>query len=291
MIVIALAPTRPTHRGGLKGLASVLSVAVALFASVVGAADTQDVKSGKGWRYRVVAENLPEVDDLDVGSDASLYATQVLAGGKGRVIRLRNGQPEVVIGGLEHPGGILLHGRYVYVTEQVNEGRVIKLHLGDGRRRVFEGLRNPEHLALLPDGDILVTEDILNGRITRLSGNGATEVITSGLNGLEGLAVARDGTVFIGESNIGRVLAYKNGVINVVVDDLVAPGQIECTPDGALWITENAESGRLLRLKDDSFETVLSGLSDPRGIALAETGAVYVAERGRGRILVVEPKP
>jgi outer membrane protein assembly factor BamB len=268
-----------------------LSLVVVLFVPVVGMADTSGVQSGKGWRYRVVADNLLEVDDLGVGSDGSVYASQVLAGGKGRVIRLRNGQPDAVISGLEHPGGILLKGRHLYLTEQVNEGRVIKLHLDDGRPRVFEGLRNPEHLALLPDGDILVTEDILNGRITRLSASGATEVVTSGFNGVEGLAIARDGTIFIGESNTGRVLAYKNGGISVVVDDLNAPGQIECAPDGALWITERAESGRLLRLKDDTLETVLNGLSDPRGIALGGNGAVYVAERGRSRILIVEPKP
>ncbi len=291
MTVLPLAPARPIRRGGYKGLASVLSLVVTLFVPVVGAVDTSGVQSGKGWRYRVVADNLPEVDDLAVGSDGSLYATQVLAGGKGRVIRLHHGQPEVVIDGLERPGGILLKGRQLYVTEQVNDGRIVKLNLGDGRRHVFEGLRNPEHLALLPDGDLVVTEDVLNGRLTRVSANGTTEVIASGFNGVEGLAVARDGTIFIGETGTGRVLAYKEGALNVVVDDLDAPGQIEWVPDGALWITEDSRSGRLLRLKDGVLETVLSGLISPQGISLAENGAVFVAERGRGRILMVETKP
>ncbi len=263
-----------------------------LFLSFAALADTQGVQAGKSWRYRVAIEKLPEVDDLSIGSDGSVYATQTLADGKGRVIRLRSGGHfDVIIGGLEHPGGILVKENYLYVTEQVNEGHVIRVRLGNGKRRVYEGLHHPEHIAKLPDGDLVVTEDILNGRLTRLSANGAIEVITSGFNGAQGLSVAHDGTIFIGETGTGRVLSYINGVLNVVVDDLEAPGQIECAPDGALWVTEDSKSGRLLRLKNGVLETVLSGLANPQGIALGENGMVFVAEKGRSRVLIVEPKP
>ena len=46
----------------------------------------------------------------------------------------------------------------------------------------------------------------------------------------------------------------------------------------------------LLRLKDGVLETVLTGLSSPQGIA-ERNGVVFVAERGRNRILIVEPTP
>ncbi|HYM48452.1 MAG TPA: hypothetical protein VES91_08210, partial [Burkholderiaceae bacterium] len=94
-----------------------------------------------------------------------------------------------------------------------------------------------------------------------------------------------------GESGTGRVRAFKDGVLDVVIDDLDELGQIQAALDGTLWISEQGSLGRLLRLKDGALETVLSGLKDPRGIALMENGAVLVAEQGRARILLVEPRP
>lgn len=282
---------RPLAFGRVGGLASALSLFMAFFVPLVSAAETPTVQPGKGWRYRVAIEKLPDVDDLSIGPDGVVYATQELADSKGRVIRLRNGQAEVVLDGLERPGGIYVKRQGLYVSEQLPEGRVIKFSFKDGHRRVSEGLRNPEHINALPEGDIVVTEDNLYGRLIRLSGNGTNEVITSGFNDVNGLSVARDGTIYIGESGTGRVLSFSNGVLNVVVDDLDALGQIDCASDGTIWITENSESGRLLRFKDGVLETVLSGLSNPQGVAAHESGAVFIAERGRSRILMAEPKP
>jgi len=282
--------TRPS-----VNLVSALSFVLVLFLPTVCHSEKQVPSSaphpGKGWRYRVVAEKLPEVDDLAVGADGSLYATQHPADAKGRVVRVRNGRIDTIVDELDQPGGVLVIGHHLYVTEKINEGRLIKLNLKDGHRRVYGGLNNPEHIAWLSGSDVLVSEDVLSGRVTRVSRDGATEVIASGFNSIEGLSVARDGTIFIGESGTGRVLTFKDGVLNVVVDDLDSLGQIECAADGSVWITEDSSSGRLLRLKDGVLETVMSGLVSPQGIALGENGAVFVVEGGRSRILNVEPKP
>jgi len=37
--------------------------------------------------------------------------------------------------------------------------------------------------------------------------------------------------------------------------------------------------------------TIVSGLASPQGLGLSDNGAVFVAERGRKRILRVEPAP
>ncbi len=287
----ALASARPIRARGYNGIALALSIVLALFVPAVGEAGSpQTVQPGKSWRFRVFTEKLTAVDDLATGRDGRVYATQALDG-DGRVVRLREGYVEVVVRGLEHPRGVAVRKNSLYVTEQVNEGSVIEVNLTDGKRRVFEGLHSPEHIALLPDGELAVTENGVNGRLVRLLANGTVEVITAGINNPEGLSVGSDGTIFVGESGTGRILAWKHGVLDVAIDDIDEPGQIEAAPDGALWITERANPGRLLRFKDGALETVLSGLIDPRGIALTENGAVLVAEQGRGRVLMVEPKP
>ena len=114
------------------------------------------------------------------------------------------------------------------------------------------------------------------------------ETIIAGLNRPEGIAVAKDGTIYVAETGTGRVLAYKNGVLNTLVDDLDEPDQVEIAPDGALWIAEDAKPGRLLRFKDGILETVMSGLLAPQGMAFGAKGMVYVAEQGRHRILLLQ---
>ncbi len=145
---------------------------------------------------------------------------------------------------------------------------------------------------MLSDGDLVVSEDNINGRLLRVRRDGAkaVEVILGGLNRPEGLVVKPDGAVIFAETATGRVLSYKNGEVNVVVDDLDEPDQVEIAPDGSLWITEDTRDGRLLRLKEGALETVLSGLRSPQGMAFGSDGSVWLAERGHRRVLVIQAK-
>lgn len=248
------------------------------------------VTAAKGWRFRVRHENLPAVDNLAVAHDGSLYATRELARGEGEVVRLTERGTSVLLGGLNRPDGLFLQGRrWLYVTEEVPEGRVIELDLTTGKQREVVRLNNPEGIVALANGELLVAEDRVNGRIVRVLRNGVVEVVTSGLNRPEGLAVMRDGTLVYAETATGRVIAWREGEMKVLVEDLDEPDQVRIAPDGALWITEDAEPGRLLRFKNGSVETVLSGLLAPQGIAFTARGEILVAEQRRGRILAVTP--
>jgi len=132
----------------------------------------------------------------------------------------------------------------------------------------------------------------VNGRLLRVRryGDRAVEVLLGGLNRPEGLVLSQDGEVIFAEAGTGRVLAFKNGKLSVVLHDLDEPDQIEIAPDGALWITEDVSNGRLLRFKDGALETVLSGLHSPQGIAFGADGVIWLAEQGRQRILLIRRK-
>jgi len=245
--------------------------------------------AGTGWQYRVAARDLPDVDNPVVARDGSLYATQELPPGLAKVIQLRKGEVRTVLAGLDRADGLLLHGRFLYITEETASGRVLEFDLSSNKMRVLATLNHPEGIDMLPDGNLVVSEDTINGRLLRVHRNGhkAVEVIVGGLSRPEGLVVRSDGAVIFAETETGRVLSYKDGEVNVVVDDLDEPDQVEIAPDGALWITEDVSDGRLLRLKDGSLEVVLSGLRNPRGMAFGADGTVWLAEQGRQRILAI----
>ena len=273
----------------LCGLAAaVIAISAAGSESVTPA----EVVAEAGWKYRVVTQNLPGIDNLVMAPDGSLYATQELPNGAGKVIRLRRGEVTVVASGFSRPDGLLIRGKFLFITEEIPEGRVLELDLASKKQRVLATLHNPEGIDTLPDGDLVVSEDSINGRLLRVRRDGAkpVEVMLGGLNRPEGLVARPDGAVIFAETATGRVLSYKSGEVNVVVDDLDEPDQVEIAPDGSLWITEDTRDGRLLRLKDGALETVLSGLRSPQGMAFGSDGSVWLAERGRQRLLVIHGK-
>ena len=265
--------------------AAVIAVSAAGSESVTPA----EVVAEAGWKYRVVTQNLPGIDNLVMAPDGSLYATQELPNGAGKVIRLRRGEVTMVASGFSRPDGLLLRGKFLFITEEISEGRVLEFDLASKKQRVLATLHNPEGIDTLPDGDLVVSEDSINGRLLRVRRDGAkpVEVMLGGLNRPEGLVARPDGAVIFAETATGRVLSYKSGEVNVVVDDLDEPDQVEIAPDGSLWITEDTRDGRLLRLKDGALETVLSGLRSPQGMAFGSDGSVWLAERGRQRLLVI----
>jgi sugar lactone lactonase YvrE len=245
------------------------------------------VVAAKGWRFQVLHAHLSGVDNLVQATDGTLYASRELAQGQGLVVRIRDGRVETLISNLNRPDGLHLQGRWLYVTEEVADGRVLEYDLCSGKQRELTTLHNPEGIVMLPDGDLAVNEDSINGRLVRVLRNGVVEVITSGLNRPEGLAVTDDGTLIIAETGTGRVLAWRHGEMSVLVEDLEEPDQVEVGPDGAIWITEDMQPGRLLRYQDWTLEVILTGLWAPQGMTITGPNSLLLAEQGRGRILQV----
>jgi sugar lactone lactonase YvrE len=282
------------NRNSPFALPVILAVAMLAFSPLspgagTGSSTPTGLVAGTGWTYRVTTRDLPDVDNLVVARDGSLYATQELPPGLAKVIQLRKGEVRPVIAGLNRADGLLLHGKFLYITEETAGGRVLEYDLSTNKMRVLATLNHPEGIDMLPDGDLVVSEDAINGRLLRIhrTGRKAVEVIVGGLNRPQGLVVRPDGALVFAETETGRVLSYKDGKVNVVVDDLDEPDQVEIAPDGALWITEDVSDGRLLRLKDGALEVVLSGLRNPRGMAFGADGTVWLAEQGRQRILTI----
>ena len=238
------------------------------------------------WEYEVFTSGLSKVDNIVIAPDRSLYVSLELPDGQGQVMQLQRGKRNVVLKGLRRPDGLTLSSTSLFVTEEVERGRIVKLDLESLESELVARLNKPEGIKRLPDGSLIVAEDsTTEGRLVTVTMSGQVDLFVDGLSKPEGVALGRDGSVYVAESEKGRILSVSPWGIRTVVKGLNSPDQIAIAPDGAIWITEDEEAGRVLRFFEGKLETVLAGMSKPQGIAIDDAGWIYIAEQGRDRIV------
>lgn len=246
-----------------------------------------NIDLAKGLRWQIFQAGLSQVDNLALSPKGKLFATLELNHGKGKLISIYDGKVTVLLHGLYRPDGLVLSRGKLYITEEIKQGRVLSYNLVTQKSRTLVRLDKPEGIAVLPDGSLLITEDKRDGRLLRLSLARQLTELVGGLSRPEGIRLGADGTVYIAETSSGRVLAYKDGKINIVADKLNEPDQLATDKNGVLWIAEDANPGRILRVRNGKTETMISGLASPQGMVFDSRGRLYVAEQGRNRILLI----
>lgn len=245
-----------------------------------------DPTASPGWASQIFMPDLYHVDNVVIDDRGDMYAT-IESQSQGRIVRLDGGKPVTVLAGLHRPDGLAIKFPYLYITEEMDNGRVTRLDLTSLSKTILTNLGGPEGIDFLRDGSLIIAEDH-GGRVMRVTMAGESQVIVDRLSVPEGLAVSSDGTVFIAETDTGRILALSDQGITTVLEGLNFPDQVEIAADGALWISEDAKPGRLLRYESGHLEVVMTGLMSPQGIAFGKNGEVYVSEQDRNRILVLK---
>jgi sugar lactone lactonase YvrE len=240
----------------------------------------------------VVAGGIPLADGLAVDPSGALLASEEYRGGGVRRVDPVSGYSSHIVRDLADPDNLLvLHGE-IYVTEEDDQGRIIKI---DSQRNVTafaSGLTGPEGLDVGPDGWIYVAEHANPGHVYRFALDGRRETLGQVTNG-EGLRVLEDGSVVVAETSLGRVSRLMpDGSRLIVAEGLDAPDGIAYDAGaGRLLVTEDAAPGRLLEIDLDSGEigVVATGLHSPQTMLLEDDGAILVAEQGEDRILRLRP--
>jgi len=271
-------PSKPAILSCLIALPFIVAVAASLN---TGAPETHGDQ-----RYEVFASGLGKIDGIVMAPDQSFYVSLETPGGRGQVIRIKDGERTVVLGDLRRADGLALMPGSLLITEEIERGRVLRLDLQSLERQLVARLSNPQDITRLADGSIVVAENsATDGRLVTVTMNGQVDMLVDGLSRPDGFAVGPDGTLYVAERENGRILSISPWGIRTVVKDLDSPDQLTIAPDGALWITENQEAGRVLRFLDGRLDTVLSDVNKPQGIAVDGDGWIYVAEQGRDRII------
>ncbi|RMF82374.1 MAG: hypothetical protein D6737_02095 [Chloroflexi bacterium] len=122
----------------------------------------------------------------------------------------------------------------------------------------------------------------------------------------EGLAIDKDGNLFVAEAIGGIRRVSPEGVVSTIIqdDEVALPSKLAFDSEGNLYITESGRN-RIIRVDQSGRITVVAGTGEmglddgdaeqaqfflPLGIAVDESGTIYVADSGNNRIRWVSPQ-
>lgn len=279
-----------------------------------------------GGAPRVILENVPMPNAMEVGPDGKLYFPVMGANEIWRVA-LEGGQPEVVARDLGVPDSVKFDRDGYIVSTQVASGEVLRINPATGERTVLASIApGLDNLSFV--GDRLFVSSI-SGQVNEvLAGGKLRSVIPDGMQWPLGLAVSDDGSLFIADGGFTYILVpggeprvvgmlfslgfpgYTRGVASAGGGEFVvttANGQIarwrpaeqhsEVLADGferlygvalagATVFAADAGTGRLVSVRAGEVTTLARDLKEPMGVALAGSD-ILVAEAAAGRVVKV----
>lgn len=166
-----------------SSLGHVTDVAVGPGGVVYAIASERVVRIDRRGRATVVAR-IPGAIGLALGRDA-VYVTDVK---KGRLLRVRSGQTEVIARGFPEPlvGVAVSPTGSVFVSSGSGNGRVESIATDGSRRLVFEGVALAAFITVAPDGTLLVVDHVRHeqssppGKLLRVCLDGTVRTLSEG---------------------------------------------------------------------------------------------------------------
>jgi sugar lactone lactonase YvrE len=244
-----------------------------------------------GGAPRVLLENLPLPNAMEVGPDGKLYFP-VLGTNEICRVDLAGGASERVVGELGGPTSVKFDAQGRIVSTQVGSGQVLRIDPRSGERTVLASLPpGIDNLTFV--GERLFVSHF-TGTITEVLGNGKTRTaVSGGLSWPLDLTVSDDGQLYIADGHHLFVLP-PGGSLQIVAMFMTPgfPGNVRglaAVGGGELIVTTaNGQVSRYRPARSES-EVLAEGLDQIYGVAVARGGAAVVAELGGGRVLSVEP--
>jgi hypothetical protein len=218
-----------------------------------------------------------------------------------------------VVSGLDLPEGIAFDpAGNLYVVEDKQNGRLLRIAPGGGQAVLANTLSGPESVVWSPDDYLYVTEsnvqfadnlpwDVITG-VSRVSQDGAvTEVLTDTvLWSYSAITMGADNQLYVANeaSNVATTESVFRvdptlGERTVFASDLTTPEGLSFSLGGffPLYVTEEDlgdEAGRLSVIHaDGSFTPLCTGFHKVEDVALDSAGNVYVTEDINGLIVQI----
>jgi sugar lactone lactonase YvrE len=249
-----------------------------------------------GGEPRVLLENVPSPNAMEVGPDGLLYfpvmgANEIWRIDPGADARSKTGagEPQRVAGDLGVPDSVKFDSEGFIVSTQVASGQVLRIDPRSGAQTVLAtlhpGLDNSTFV-----GDRLFVSNF-TGEITEILRGGETRtVLPGGLNWPLDLAVGDDGDLYVADGTYFYVVR-PDGTLQTV-GMLFSPGYPGflrgLAPAGAGEFVVTTSGGQVSRYAPAASESevVADGFDQLYGVAIGPSGPV-VAELGTGRVLSV----
>ncbi|WP_336873837.1 NHL repeat-containing protein [Rhodococcus qingshengii] len=123
---------------------------------------------------------------------------------------------------------------------------------------------------------------VANGLLSVIpEGGGAPTVVNSDLNDANGVALSKSGDVYIADTGNNRIVKIATGgSATVVRSGLNRPLAVAVDSDDNIYVADFG-SNRVLRISaaDATIATVGTGIVGPRGVAVDNTGILYVSDQ------------
>lgn len=263
----------------------------------------------EGFSATVFSTGISGVDGLVFSSSGCLYAA---AEGTGAVYRIdQHGNATIVAENLNHPEGLAADSAgVIYVTEDVEYGRLIAIKPSGELEILCDSLQYPEGVALIEEGIFAVTESSLEASIIPPILTGVRRIDMSGSYPLSSslylwscsdIIADTSGVVYVCNelSGFGFIQASlfridpDSGEWDVFCSGLCSPEGICSSIDGyfPLYIAEEdtgTGSGRLSMVDEDGTVTSFAeGFYNIEDVAVDTEGGIYVSEDTTGMIILI----
>jgi len=240
-----------------------------------------------GGAPRILAENVPMPNAMEVGPDGKLYFP-VMGTNEIWRISLDGGAPEKVAGDLGVPDAVKFDAKGFIVSTQVASGQVLRIDPRTGDRTVLATIApGLDNLTFV--GERLFVSSI-SGQINEILNDGQTRsVVPDGLNWPLGLAMSDDGVLLVADGGFTYTLR-PGGKLQTAGMFFTPgyPGYVRGVafsgPNEYVVTTANGQVSRWSLAKQE-HEVLADGFDRLYGIAVAAGGAVIFADAATGRLL------
>jgi sugar lactone lactonase YvrE len=246
----------------------------------------------KGGAPRVLAENLPMPNALEVGPDGMLYYPQI---GTNEIWRIspEGGTPERVAKDLGVPDAVKFDAKGFIVSTQLATGQVLRIDPRNGERTILAQL-DPGLDNLTFVGDRLFVSSF-TGQITEILSGGMTRPVLPGaLQWPLDLSADSEGNVYVADGT-HLYIVMPGGKLRTL-GMMFGPGYPGSAPVRGLFATGVGEfvvttaNGQVARYRPatNESEILAEGLNQLYGVAPTSNGTIVAAELGAGRVVAVK---
>ena len=158
-------------------------------------------------------------------------------------------------------------------------------------------LENPHDLKLSPDGKHLFISDVGHNRIVALDPQTLAFIAAFGSDhqsGTHDIDFDAAGKAYVADTHNNRVIIYElNGAQGVLIGQLDerirGPEGVLVHPNGRIYVA-GAWSGNVVAYQDGKVVAELKGLSSPHDLERAPSGAIWLADAGNDRMVLLSPE-
>jgi len=247
---------------------------------------------GSGSIVRILAENLPSPNAMEVGPDGMLYFPVMTANEIWRVDpdSKVHSEPQRVARDLGVPDAVKFDAEGFIVSTQVASGQVLRVDPRSGSQTVLAQLTPGLDNLTFAAGRLFVSN--FTGEITEiLAGGDTSTVVPGGLNWPLDLAVGDDGNLYVADGTYFYVVRADGSLETVGM--LFSPGYpgfvrgLAATGPGEFVVTTSG--GQLARYRPGANETdyLATDFDQLYGVATGPGDTVVFAELGTGRVLAL----